>query len=181
MTEDLERRPEGYEDCAWLIYSREHNAYWRPNSAGYTIEVDEAGRYTRPHAEVLSSTRDPQFDGTPSEIIVLAPEAAEALKAAREENERLKGRPCFATISTDPPQDCDAPYCGCNPAWHECIEMLQESGWLNEKQAREAEAENRALREALAHLLEFADSTGQGCAKQVEDARAILMEKPDDE
>ncbi len=32
------------------------------------------------------------------------------------------------------------------------------------------------MRDALAHLLEFADRTGQGCAKQVEDARALLAE-----
>lgn len=32
----------------------------------------------------------------------------------------------------------------------------------------------REVVEALAHLIEFADSTGQGCAKQQEDARAAL-------
>jgi hypothetical protein len=30
------------------------------------------------------------------------------------------------------PQDCDAPFCGCNPAWSECIEMLIECGLLPE-------------------------------------------------
>lgn len=28
------------------IYSREHNAYWRQNACGYTIQRDEAGIYT---------------------------------------------------------------------------------------------------------------------------------------
>ena len=35
---------------------------------------------------------------------------------------------------------------------------------------------NAGLVKVLAHLLEFADSTGQGCAKQVENARAVLNE-----
>lgn len=33
---------------------------------------------------------------------------------------------------------------------------------------------NEALAAALAHLIEFADRTGQGCSKQAEDARAAL-------
>jgi hypothetical protein len=31
---------------SWLIYSREHNAWWRPERRGYTAHVSEAGRYT---------------------------------------------------------------------------------------------------------------------------------------
>lgn len=45
-------------------------------------------------------------------------------------------RKCAATLSTDPPQDCDAPFCGCDPAWHPCMQMLQESGWLSSEQGR---------------------------------------------
>jgi hypothetical protein len=26
-------------------------------------------------------------------------------------------RRCAATLPSDPPQDCDAPFCGCDPAW----------------------------------------------------------------
>jgi hypothetical protein len=40
-----------------------------------------------------------------------------------------KPQRCAATVSSDPPQDCDAPYCGCNPAWTQCIEWLIEAGW----------------------------------------------------
>lgn len=36
---------------------------------------------------------------------------------------------CAANHASDPPQDCDAPFCGCNPAWSDCIQMLQECGW----------------------------------------------------
>jgi hypothetical protein len=29
----------------WLIWSNEHQAWWRPNHAGYTPFIEEAGRY----------------------------------------------------------------------------------------------------------------------------------------
>jgi hypothetical protein len=32
------------------IWSAEHNAYWRPNGCGYTLQRDEAGIYTFPKA-----------------------------------------------------------------------------------------------------------------------------------
>ena len=32
-------------DTKWLIWSIEHQAYWSPNSHGYTISRDSAGRY----------------------------------------------------------------------------------------------------------------------------------------
>lgn len=45
---------------------------------------------------------------------------------------------CQARNYTGPdPQDCDAPFCGCNPAWSECIEMLQECGLLKDRRADE--------------------------------------------
>lgn len=30
----------------YLIWSNEHNAWWRPNGNGYTKSIEEAGRYT---------------------------------------------------------------------------------------------------------------------------------------
>ena len=30
----------------FLIWSWEHRAWWAPNHRGYTVNVDEAGRYT---------------------------------------------------------------------------------------------------------------------------------------
>ena len=30
----------------WLVWSNEHRAWWRPNRSGYTINLQEAGRYT---------------------------------------------------------------------------------------------------------------------------------------
>lgn len=38
-------------------------------------------------------------------------------------------RKCMADMHADPPRDCDAPFCGCNPEWTRTIEQLQECGW----------------------------------------------------
>lgn len=54
-------------------------------------------------------------------------------------------RGCHANMYSDPPQDCDAPYCGCNPAWTQAIEMLQEIGWKSPDEARKAETALRGL------------------------------------
>lgn len=40
-----------------------------------------------------------------------------------------KPQRCAALNPADPPQDCDAPFCGCNPEWSKCIEWLVEAGW----------------------------------------------------
>jgi len=37
----------------YLIYSREHNAWWRDNRAGYTFEEEEAGRYSLKEAKAI--------------------------------------------------------------------------------------------------------------------------------
>lgn len=34
----------------YLIWSNKHGAWWRPNSAGYTAEIEQAGHYTRAQA-----------------------------------------------------------------------------------------------------------------------------------
>jgi hypothetical protein len=56
----------------YLIWSNEHQAWWRANSDGYTIDVDQAGRYPRDRAiEIASGARDGWFHGVaPSEIAI---------------------------------------------------------------------------------------------------------------
>ena len=49
-----------------------------------------------------------------------------------------------------------------------------------DEQIKKLRAHMAALAGVLAHLLEFADSTGQGCAKQVENARVVLAATPED-
>jgi hypothetical protein len=37
----------------WVVWSFEHNAWWRPHRWGYTADVHEAGRYTEFEAKVI--------------------------------------------------------------------------------------------------------------------------------
>lgn len=63
----------------WLIYSREHQMWWRPLSRGYTKNICEAGRYSREYAEVIChEAGDLARDFGPAEFLMLAPEAADA-------------------------------------------------------------------------------------------------------
>lgn len=39
----------------YLIWSNEHQAWWRQNSAGYTMLVEDAGRYSRDEALKIAS------------------------------------------------------------------------------------------------------------------------------
>lgn len=38
---------------AYVIWSFEHDAWWRPGRMGYTPELDAAGRYTKAEAEEI--------------------------------------------------------------------------------------------------------------------------------
>lgn len=78
----------------FLVWSNQHAMWWRPNRAGYTQVIEEAGRYPRAEAEriIASATcdgalrherTDPvtgaayvSFD----EVLVLAPESTEAAR-----------------------------------------------------------------------------------------------------
>jgi hypothetical protein len=75
----------------FLIWSNQHGMWWRPGNSGYTMHIEEAGRYSLAEAEkiVASATcdgalrherTDPvtgaayvSFD----EVLVLAPESTE--------------------------------------------------------------------------------------------------------
>lgn len=49
---------------SYLIWSNEHRAWWRPNSSGYTVFIESAGRYSRDEAVKKSRARD-QHRGEP--------------------------------------------------------------------------------------------------------------------
>ena len=42
----------------WLIWSYEHDAWWKPNSMGYTRKYLEAGRYSEKEAEKICKQAD---------------------------------------------------------------------------------------------------------------------------
>jgi len=61
----------------------------------------------------------------------------------RDERARAEWK-CKANSTADPPQDCDYPFCGCDPNATKVIDTLQECGWLSpeavaRKQARLSE------------------------------------------
>ncbi len=66
------------EEC--LIWSHQHEAWWRPNGRGYTTNPLEAGRYTRAAADAelrWDSHREWLDDGRPHEVVINAPSLAE--------------------------------------------------------------------------------------------------------
>jgi hypothetical protein len=72
----------------WLVFSWEHDAFWRPNRCGYTRFIEKAGRYSRKEAEAICKSADfrafsePKRDDPdtpPPEICFPASAAAEAL------------------------------------------------------------------------------------------------------
>lgn len=81
--------------------------------------------------------------------------------------ERTEIRKCPASATSDPPQDCDAPFCGCNPAWLDALAKAQESGWLNAKEAARLRAEREASDEAWHEAVE-------ACRSQIADEAAEL-------
>lgn len=55
-------------DNIWLVWSNEHMAWWRPSSAGYTSDIEQAGHYRLEEAIRCSNSRSPGRH--PSEIPV---------------------------------------------------------------------------------------------------------------
>ncbi len=68
----------------WLVYSREHNAWWRPKAAGYTNHIEAAGRYTKADADRHCGSRDFADHDNPPEVACIAPETAAELERAQE-------------------------------------------------------------------------------------------------
>lgn len=64
----------------YLIWSNEHNAWWRPDGKGYTRVIENAGRYSREDAMKIS--RGLNFEGwnysrIPDELPILEADAIE--------------------------------------------------------------------------------------------------------
>lgn len=70
----------------YLVWSNEHRAWWRPNSAGYTRFVESAGRYSRAEAiDIARGARNgwPKGGGIPCEIAVSETDVIETMQPAR--------------------------------------------------------------------------------------------------
>lgn len=66
------------------------------------------------------------------------------------ETDALVGRKCAATMPSDPPQDCNAPYCDCDPVMALTIQDLRNDGWKTPDEVKQIEREA-----TLAKLKEF--------------------------
>lgn len=53
-----------------MIYSREHNRWWKPNELGYTFNRNEAGRYTPERAAEICAHAGNLRDGGPAEFAI---------------------------------------------------------------------------------------------------------------
>lgn len=58
----------------WLVWSCEHEVWWKPNSCGYTARIDEAGRYSLADARARCKMRSPRASSKPDEVAVPSPE-----------------------------------------------------------------------------------------------------------
>lgn len=62
----------------YLIWSNQHGAWWAPGARGYTLDIDQAGRFARHQAlrevEGAGSWGPYASDGVPDEVMMLAPE-----------------------------------------------------------------------------------------------------------
>lgn len=56
-----------------LLWSNRGELWWRPDGAGYTTDVWQAGRYTR--VKAVAEARCDDFEDPPAIVAVLAPEA----------------------------------------------------------------------------------------------------------
>lgn len=62
----------------WLIWSNEHDGWWKPNAWGYTKLIAEAGRYKFASASAVCMQANIVQNATgqkPNETMVPAPEA----------------------------------------------------------------------------------------------------------
>lgn len=109
----------------------------------------------RSYVAITSITPDAEYIAAASPAVVLALlDAIERLEA--------KTWKCGAQPTADPPQDCDMPFCGCNPAWQDALAAAQESGWLSEREARELRVSRDSLESTISAVVQTIGGTVEG-------------------
>lgn len=66
----------------WLVWSREHDAWWGAHHSGYFTDIGSAGRYTLVDAIECCGSRSRNRKALPPESIILAPETEREMLAA---------------------------------------------------------------------------------------------------
>lgn len=116
----------------WLVYSREHNAFWKPNEHGYINTVDGAGRYTHEHAEEIVTGANRYCDRlSPNEVMVLAPEVNAQVTALTTERDALRDtlqRIAIAYPVVAGPNTCPPSPHGCDKC--EVYFLLEQAGFI---------------------------------------------------
>lgn len=58
------------DDIKWLIWSHEHQAWWRANAQGYTTYRKDAGRYSWAEALAILNDANYKLPKAPNEALV---------------------------------------------------------------------------------------------------------------
>lgn len=71
LKKDISNVPRDTDEPKWLIWSIEHNAWWKAGRRGYTIIRSQAGHYA--YVDALNIVRDAnQYSGNiPKEAMIL--------------------------------------------------------------------------------------------------------------
>lgn len=59
------------ENTKWLIWSNEHNGWWKPNSMGYCRDRKDAGRFDYKEACEIVENANYGLETSPHEAMVL--------------------------------------------------------------------------------------------------------------
>ena len=94
----------------WLIYSREHNAFWGPAQRGYVTDIDRAGRYSHLEASDICTRANAHIPHPdhPNEVAVIAPEMGQIIEdAAIVANECIAWRELYHGNTVIKPAEVD--------------------------------------------------------------------------
>jgi hypothetical protein len=69
--------PDGYKEREWLVWSTEHQGFWRHGAFGYTQEPDKAARYTEAEAKKICADANRYSDRIEECIIKIGEPAQE--------------------------------------------------------------------------------------------------------